>query len=157
MRTQNILNTIRLLTYTLIISLFAYSATANNNTDSALFAGGGEGENETSNRTERIELEQWMLEKENFSVSETQNETKATEGHPLESWMINGDFEIENNPENNDQHPLESWMLDRSNFQIKDNNELEDWMMKRKCFKTEEIRDFGSIKDWMLNRSSFTI
>ena len=155
MRTQNLLNTIRLLTYTILISLFAYSATANNKTDSALFSGEGEGEKST--QEERIELEQWMLETENFSVSETNKKNKTTEEHPLESWMINGDFEIKNDSEKNEGNPLESWMLNQSNFQIEDNNELEDWMMKRKCFKTEEVRDFGKIKNWMLNKNSFTI
>jgi len=155
MKTQNILNTIRLLTYTIFISMFAYSATANIKTDSALFSGEGEGEKST--QEERIELEQWMLERENFSITETNKEAQTTEKHPLESWMINGDFEIKDNSENNERNPLESWMLDKSNFQIKDNNELEDWMMKRKCFKTEEVRDFGKIKNWMLNKNSFTI
>ena len=157
MRTHNLLNTIRLLTYTIIISLFAYSATANTKTDSALFSGEGEGEGEKSSQEERIELEQWMLERENFSVSETNKTSKTTEKHPLESWMINGDFEIKNDLEKNERNPLESWMLKQSNFQIEDNNELEDWMMRRKCFKTKEIRDFGSIKVWMLSKSSFTI
>jgi len=134
MRTQNLLNTIRLLTYTILISLVAYSATANTKTDSALFSGEGEGKGEEATQEERIELEQWMLKRDNFSVSETNKESKTNEGHPLKSWM-----------------------LDESNFQIKDNNELEDWMMKRKCFKTEEIRDFGLIKDWMLSKNSFII
>lgn len=154
MKTQNLLTTVRLMTYTMILGLFVFSASVYATEDDSYVTGGGE-ETATTEQIERIELENWMLEEEHFTV-ESNVQTNTTESHPLESWMIEGDFELKSNSIN-EQLPLEDWMLERSNFKITENNSLESWMMNRRCFITKEERNFESIKDWMINRDFFRI
>jgi hypothetical protein len=116
--------------------------------------GGGE-DSESSENVERVELEEWMLEEKHFKI-ESKVRNSISESHPLENWMIKGNFQINENSVQ-EQIGLEDWMLDRSNFKISKGNTLEPWMMNRRCFITDEEKEFESIKNWMVNREFFKI
>lgn len=154
MNTQNFLTTVRLMTYTMILSLFAFSAGVYASGDGMHISGGGD-ESESTKQVEGIELEQWMLEQENFTI-ESKGPNNISESHPLENWMIEGNFELKENS-GQEKIQLEDWMLERSNFTLTDNNQFESWMMNRRCFITKEKRIFGTIKNWMTDHDFFRI
>lgn len=154
MKTQNFLTTVRLMTYTMILALFTFSASVYATEDDKYLPGGGE-ESESTKQVERIELEKWMLEEEHFTI-ESKLQNNISESHPLENWMIEGNFELKSNT-TQERIKLEDWMLERSNFKVKESNDLESWMMNRKCFITEEERKFETIKKWMISPEFFRI
>ena len=137
MKTQNILRGIRLMTFSMVLSMLAFNANAISEEDELKKAGKGEGEKTEERVDSDDRIEEWMLEEKNFTVkgnevysvdwvytTETEHEIQ------LEDWMINSErFTIQNNSE---LDQIESWMIDYENFRIRKEDELdriEDWMI----------------------------
>ena len=153
MRTQNFLNSIRLMTYTLVMSLFVINAFAGFGDDDKVVSGGDERIMVESSQ-EQINIEQWMLNDDFFSLSQTQEQN--LDQLALENWMINGDFDLKKSARlSEDQLNLENWMIQRSNFELNNNIGLESWMLDQANFKTNEERRFETIEPWMTNKHFF--
>jgi len=155
MRSQNFLNSIRLMTYTLVMSLFVINAFAGYGDDDKVVSG-GEKRRMAEISQEQINIEQWMLNDDFFSLSNTEDQN--IDQLALEDWMINGDFELKNSSaRSEEQMSLESWMIQRSNFKLINDIKLESWMLDQDNFKTKEEKHFEIIEPWMINEDFFTI
>lgn len=151
MKTQNFLNSIRLLTFTVLAMLFSFGTLANTSDDKNSGRGGGESTIVEVTVNESLDLEQWMLEESFFMVSES----AVSEDMPLQNWMLNWNFEVNSN-ELTDQLYLENWMLDETNFKVNEKGSLECWMLNPENFKTEEEKELETISSWMMNNDFWT-
>jgi hypothetical protein len=146
MKTQNVLKGIRLMTFIAVLGFISLSANAVDYSIELSKEGEGSSSTKAEAVTEasRIELEEWMMDVNNFVVERdvvstldwVYTEEKESE-IGIESWMIHSD---RFGPNNSNLKEIETWMLDYQNFRVSTDNkmvDIEDWMTNPEFFKIQ--------------------
>jgi len=113
MSTQKLLKGIRLMTFTAILGIFSLAASAVNTNDEDHSGNAGGLDNRMREKSEQVELEQWMVSTEYWKVQPYSN---MLESISLESWMTDPQhFETR---EQRKLNAIEDWMVDQRYWKI---------------------------------------
>ena len=154
---HQLLKTIRLMTFMMILGLFTATAWAGPTHDKTHGSetGGAEAATVEIAENEAIRLEPWMVNESFWTIEGS----RMRDGIPLEDWMIETPFRVEGNT--TEEHmELESWMMNSACFRTEEQVEMETlkpWMLKEENFQTLEQKEMNAIQDWMVDSNFWTI
>jgi len=144
MKTQ-ILKTIRLMTFTLVLSVLTMHVWGYEKENNISGQGEGNKSEQTEKNAQKPQLEPWMVDGAFWKIKNNKNNTNRISSVFTEK-----------------REQLENWMLTEKNFKVIDpylseESLLERWMLNSNNFKTVEQIETDKIQKWMIEAENWNI